>query len=86
MGNLEIFIRYSLRFSARATAARDVTLAATHDGGGQKMLIACGTLADYRCTWGLVEEDADGAVSLDADSARRIGLGIGDSFTMAGRA
>ncbi len=67
-------------------AARDVTLAATHDGGGQKMLIACGTLADYRCTWGLVEEDADGAVSLDADSARRIGLGIGDSFTMAGRA
>lgn len=67
-------------------AARDVKLAATHDGGGQKMLIACGTLADYRCTWGLVEEDADGAVSLDADSAKRIGLGIGDSFTMAGRA
>ncbi|EQB15976.1 arginine N-succinyltransferase [Sphingobium lactosutens] len=67
-------------------AARDVILAATHDGGGQKMLIACGTLADYRCTWGLVEEDADGAVSLDADSAKRIGLGIGDSFTMAGRA
>ena len=67
-------------------AARDVTLAATHESGGQKMLIACGQLADYRCTWGLIEEDADGAISLDAESVKRIGLGIGDRFTMAGRA
>ena len=67
-------------------AARDVTLAATHESGGQKMLIACGQLADYRCTWGLIEEDADGAISLDVESVKRIGLGIGDRFTMAGRA
>ncbi len=67
-------------------AARDVTLAATHESGGQKMLIACGQLADYRCTWGLIEEHADGAISLDAESVKRIGLGIGDRFTMAGRA
>ncbi|PDH63869.1 MAG: arginine N-succinyltransferase [Sphingomonadaceae bacterium MED-G03] len=67
-------------------AARDVTLAATHDSGGQKMLVACGQLADYRCTWGLIQESANGAISLDADSAARIGLLIGDHFTMAGRA
>ena len=67
-------------------AARDVTLAATHESGGQKMLIACGQLADYRCTWGLIEEDADGAISLDVESVQRIGLEIGDRFTMAGRA
>ena len=67
-------------------AARDVTLAATHDSGGQKMLVACGQLADYRCTWGLIQESADGAISLDAASAARIGLSIGDDFTMAGRA
>jgi arginine N-succinyltransferase len=50
------------------------------------MLIATGRLADYRCTWGFVQEEADGAVSLDAASAARLGLEIGESFTMAGRA
>lgn len=71
-------------------AARDVTLSATHEAdgkrGGDKMLIATGTLADYRCTWGFVQEDESGAVSLDAASAARIGLDIGGAFTMAGRA
>ena len=37
-------------------------------------------------TWRQLDTSVVGAVSLDADSARRIGLGIGDSFTMAGRA
>ncbi|WP_420144684.1 arginine N-succinyltransferase [Sphingobium sp.] len=67
-------------------AARDVTLSATHDKGGDRMLIATGQLADYRCTWGFVQEDADGAISLDAASAARIGIDVGASFTMAGRA
>ncbi|WP_176400192.1 arginine N-succinyltransferase [Sphingobium sp. Z007] len=67
-------------------AARDVTLSATHEKGGDKMLIATGQLADYRCTWGFVQEDDNGAVSMDAASAARIGLDIGGSFTMAGRA
>ncbi|SEJ41700.1 arginine N-succinyltransferase [Sphingobium sp. AP50] len=67
-------------------AARDVTLSATHDKGGDRMLIATGTLADYRCTWGFVQEGVDGAVSLDAASAARLKIEIGDSFTMAGRA
>ncbi|WP_293985169.1 arginine N-succinyltransferase [Sphingobium sp.] len=67
-------------------AARDVTMAATHQNGGERMLIATGRLADYRCTWGFVQESGDGACSLDAASAARLGLREGDSFTMAGRA
>lgn len=72
------------------SCARDVTLSATHEAdgnrGGDKMLIAKGQLADYRCTWGFVQEDADGGVSLDAASASRLGIEAGGSFTMAGRA
>ncbi len=67
-------------------AARDVTLAATHQSGGDRMLITTGQLADYRCTWGFVQESDDGDCSLDAASAARLGLQPGDSFTMAGRA
>lgn len=67
-------------------AARDVALSATHEKGGDRMLIATGRLADYRCTWGFVQESADGSLSLDTASAARIGLQTGDLFTMAGRA
>ena len=65
--------------------ARDVTLAATHGGGGQKVLVAAGRLADYRCTYGFVREEADG-VSMDAASATLLNIKAGDSFTMVGRA
>ncbi|MBG6116653.1 MULTISPECIES: arginine N-succinyltransferase [unclassified Sphingobium] len=67
-------------------AARDVILSSCHDKGGVKMLVSTGALADYRCTYGLVIEDEDGAVSLDAASAARLHLEPGQSFTMAGRA
>jgi len=67
-------------------AARDVTMAATHQSGGDRMLIATGHLAHYRCTWGFVQESDNGGCSLDAASAARLGLQPGDSFTMAGRA
>ena len=67
-------------------AARDVTMAATHQSGGDRMLIAVGQLADYRCTWGFVQESEKGGCSLDTASAARLGLQPGDSFTMAGRA
>ena len=67
-------------------AARDVILSCCHDKGGVKMLVSTGTLADYRCTYGLVIEDEDGVVSLDAASAARLHLEPGQSFTMAGRA
>ncbi|BAV64012.1 arginine N-succinyltransferase [Sphingobium cloacae] len=73
----------SLRTIAQA---RDVALSALHDKGGDKMLIATGRLADYRCTWGFVRESEDGAVSLDADSAALLGIEPGQRFTMAGRA
>ncbi len=66
--------------------ARDVTLSAVHDKGGDKMLIATGRLADYRCTYGFVREKEDGPVSLDAESARLLRLEPGQEFTMAGRA
>jgi arginine N-succinyltransferase len=66
--------------------ARDIILTATHEKGGDKMLIATGALADYRCTWGFVREDENGGVSLDAASAARLGLDVGSGFTMAGRA
>ncbi len=65
--------------------ARDVLLSATHESGGDKMLIATGQLAEYRCAYGHVRE-AEGGVSLDAASASVMGLSVGDSFTMAGRA
>ncbi|MGF7203459.1 arginine N-succinyltransferase [Sphingobium olei] len=67
-------------------AARDVTLSSMHDKGGDRMLIATGRLAHYRCTWGFVQDDGTGGLSLDAASAARLGLQPGDGFTMAGRA
>src|SRR5690606_6208507 len=65
----------SLRTIAQA---RDVTLSALHDKSGDKMLIATGRLADYRCTYGFVREGEDGAISLDADSAALLGLEPGE--------
>jgi arginine N-succinyltransferase len=67
--------------------ARDVMLAALGDGaGGQRMLVASGRLADYRCVYGLVTDDGDDAVTLDRASAALIGIEPGQSFTIAGRA
>ncbi len=66
--------------------ARDVMVAGVHDKGGDKMLLATGRLADYRCTYGFVQESADGAVSIDAGSAARLGIAPGQTITMAGRA
>jgi arginine N-succinyltransferase len=65
--------------------ARDATLDALHEGGGDKILIATGRLTDYRCAYGFVRE-ADGRVSLDRASAALIGIQPGQPFTMAGRA
>lgn len=71
-------------------AARDVTLSSIHDDtgakSGDKMLVATGRLADYRCTYGFVRESEDGAISIDAGCAARLMLEPGQIFTMAGRA
>ncbi|WP_037451381.1 arginine N-succinyltransferase [Sphingobium chlorophenolicum] len=66
--------------------AADVTLAAVHEKGGDKVLIATGILADYRCAYGFALEREDGGVSLDQASAQLLGLEPGQNFTMAERA
>ena len=48
--------------------------------------VSTGLLADYRCTYGYVQEGEDGSISLDAASAALLQLDVGQAFTMAGRA
>ncbi len=66
--------------------ARDVTLAATHESGGTKILAATGRLGDYRCAYGFARDHDDGSASLDAASARLLKLEPGQDFTMVLRA
>jgi len=68
------------------SGASDVTLAAVHEQDGEKMLVATGRLADYRCTYGFVKQGEDGAVSLDKLSADLLGIEPGQNFTMVERA
>lgn len=65
--------------------AQDVILSAVHDGGGERQLVATGELADFRCTYAMVKEDSD-SLSLDRQSAERLGLEPGQHFTMVSRA
>jgi arginine N-succinyltransferase len=64
--------------------ARDVTLAGVHAESGDKVLVATGTLADYRCCYGFAREN-DGKVSLDAASVALLGIAPGEGFAMVGR-
>ena len=66
--------------------AQDVTLGSVHDGGGEKHLIACGQRAEFRCTYGLVKRASNEGVSLDRESAERLAIEPGQSFTMVPRA
>jgi arginine N-succinyltransferase len=68
------------------SGASDVTLAAVHEQDGEKMLVATGRLADYRCTYGFVTRDEEGAVSLDKLSTDLLGIEPGQDFTMVERA
>ena len=65
--------------------AQDVNLAGTHDGRGDRMLVAKGELADFRCAYGYVHVEANGDVLLDQASAALLQLAPGDAFTMVGR-
>ncbi|MDF0541622.1 arginine N-succinyltransferase [Sphingobium sp. H39-3-25] len=65
--------------------ARDVQFAGVHDERGQRMLVASGQLADYRCAYGVVVEQPDGAVALDEASARALNLSPGDALVVAER-
>jgi arginine N-succinyltransferase len=55
------------------------------DERGQTMLVAAGELTGFACCWGRVRVREDGGVTLDAASARALGLSPGDSFLAAGR-
>ncbi|WP_340266794.1 arginine N-succinyltransferase [Sphingobium mellinum] len=66
--------------------AQDVALSAIHAAGGRKVLVATGSLADFRCAYGFVIEDEAGSISLDKESATLLGVAQGDSFTLVGRA
>jgi arginine N-succinyltransferase len=65
--------------------ARDVRFAGVHDERGQRMLVASGQLADYRCAYGIVVEQPDGAIALDETSARVLNLSSGDALVVAER-
>ena len=65
--------------------AQDVILSAVHDGGGERQLVATGERADFRCTYAMVKEDGD-SLSLDRQSAERLGLEPGQQFMMVSRA
>ncbi len=66
--------------------AQDVTLGSVHDDGGEKHLIACGERAAFRCTYGFVKQASGKSVSLDRQSAERLGIEPGQPFTMVPRA
>ena len=65
--------------------AQDVILFAVHDSGGERQLVATGERADFRCTYAMVKEDGD-SLSLDRQSAERLGLEPGQQFTTVPRA
>ena len=66
--------------------AQDVTRGSIHDDGGEKHWIACGQRAEFRCTYGLVKRARNEGVSLDRESAERLAIEPGQSFTMVPRA
>ena len=51
---------------------------------GEKRLVACGKLADFRTTYGWVEPDGDG-IALDPASAARLGIEPGMTVTHVAR-
>jgi arginine N-succinyltransferase len=65
--------------------AKTATFTGTHEGGGKKVLAARGLLADYRCAYAFMIEGAEGTVTLDAESAKALGLQPGDDLVMTDR-
>jgi arginine N-succinyltransferase len=52
--------------------------------GGEKMLVACGRLDDFRAAYGWTEP-LEGGVAIDTGSALALGLSIGDPITAIAR-
>ncbi len=62
-----------------------MTLSAVHDDGGDKRLVACGRLADYRCAYGFARDLEDGGISLDAASVNMLGIEPGQTIAVVRR-
>ena len=52
---------------------------------GEKALVATGTLASFRCCFGMREFGADGTVSIDRQSAHALGVAAGDTVWSVAR-
>jgi len=69
--------------------ARDGAVVAVDDGlgehkTGEKMLVAHGHMADFRCAYGWVEP-RDGGVAIDPECASVLGIGTGATVTFVAR-
>jgi arginine N-succinyltransferase len=65
--------------------ARELVFAGTLDRGGEKMLLAKGTLGDFAAAYGHVRIDGEARAMLDAESAAALDLHPGDRFLAVGR-
>ena len=52
---------------------------------GQKMMLAAGSLGEFRCGYGRVAIAPDGKVTLDGEGAKTLAVGAGDSLLAVGR-
>ena len=64
--------------------ARCFSIADTSATTGDRMLIATGDLADFRCSFGIAE-NTDSGISIDAASAKILGVNTGDVVWTIGR-
>ncbi len=64
--------------------ARESRIVAVDRDGGAEALVACGHMADFRCTFGLVREAADG-IALSAEAAATLNVGEDDRVMHVGR-
>ena len=66
--------------------SREFQLAAIDDaGGGPKMMVAAGQRTGFACGYGPVGVIGEDKATLDAATARLIGVGLGDTFLAIGR-
>ena len=66
--------------------AREFVLAATGDAaGGQRTMLAAGRLKDFAAGYGQMQPTRNDSATLDAESAARLGIAVGDSFLAVGR-
>jgi arginine N-succinyltransferase len=66
--------------------ARELVLDGVEESAdGQRMMLASGRLSDFRSCYGHVAVVAEGRATLDAASARALGIEPGDAFLAAGR-